>query len=239
MTISILISGATGRVGRALVELASRDAECRVVGADASESSGNQVISTDPPVTLNAAPIAKPDVVIDFSTDAGARRAAASAVAHSAALVVATTGLSGATRDALDEAATKIPIIEAANTSLGATLLASLAAGATRALGPTYDISIVEAHRAGKRDAPSGTALRIARAIRDAGGRLADHQILSIRGGDAVGEHTVRFSGLGETIELTHRAADRRLFAAGALRAARWLVGKPAGRYTIEESLGL
>ncbi len=239
MTISILISGATGRVGRALVELATRDADCRVVGAIASESSVNQAISNDLTLALNADPIAPPDVVIDFSTDAGARRATASAVAHSAALVIATTGLSDATRAALDDASAKIPIIEASNTSLGATLLASLAASATRAIGPTYDISIVEGHRAGKRDAPSGTALRIARAIRDAGGILADHQILSIRGGDNVGEHTVRFSGLGETIELTHRAADRRLFAAGALRAARWLIGKPAGRYTIEQSLGL
>lgn len=239
MTISIVISGATGRVGRTLVALAERDAGFRIVGALASETSEKQAISTGSAVALNTDPIAAPDVVIDFSTDAGACRAIALAQRHACALLVATTGLSAETNAALDDAANTIPVIEAANTSLGAALLASLAASATRALGSTYDISITEAHRSGKRDAPSGTALRIAAATRDAGGAIDDNQILSIRGGDTVGEHTVRFSGLGETIELTHRASDRRLFAAGALRAARWLVGKPAGRYSIEESLGL
>src|SRR6185436_3136290 len=110
---------------------------------------------------------------------------------------------------------------------------------ACRTLGKDYRCSIVEAHHAAKKDAPSGTAIRLAKAARDAGANLPDDQILSIRGGDVIGEHTVRLSGPGEYIELTHRATTRDLFARGALQCAAWLREKPAGWYSVQDVVGL
>jgi 4-hydroxy-tetrahydrodipicolinate reductase len=144
-----------------------------------------------------------------------------------------------------------------ANTSTGVNVLLRLVAEAARALGPAYDIEIVEAHHRAKRDAPSGTALRLAEAAAEATGRdlektaryerhgdigprtAVEIGIQTVRGGDVVGDHTVYFLGMGERIELTHRASSRDTFAVGAVRAALWLAGRPAGLYDMRDVLGL
>ena len=177
--------------------------------------------------------------VIDFSSDAGVPESIALAERLSAALLVGTTALSARSLDALKGASRSRAVLVAPNTSLGVAVLSVLVTQACKHLGPDYHCSIVEAHHAAKKDAPSGTALRLASAARQAGHALRDDQILSMRGGDVIGEHTIRFAGPGECIELMHRATSRDLFARGALHAAAWLKGKPAGWYTMQDVLAL
>ncbi len=178
-------------------------------------------------------------VLIDFSSDAGAAHAAALARASRCALLVGTTGLSEHTLAALRETAAVCPVLIAPNTSLGVAVASKIVFELARALGPGFECSIVEAHHSRKKDAPSGTALRLARAVRSAGHELRDDQVVSMRGGDVIGEHTVRFAGPGEYVELTHRATTRDLFAMGAIRAAKWLSAQRPGWYTIEDTLGI
>ena len=180
------------------------------------------------------------DAIIDFSSDEGARGAARLALEYGAALLVGTTGLSPQTLAAIDVAAQSTPVMVAANTSVGVAVLTALATRAARLLGPGYDLNLIEVHHAGKRDAPSGTALRIAEALRqEAGVELPPDRIHALRGGDVVGEHTVELAGPGERIRISHLSTSRDLFARGALRAAAWLRGRAPGRYTIEQALGL
>lgn len=179
------------------------------------------------------------DVVIDFSSESGLHDSIALAGALNTALLVGTTGLSPASIDALTLASRDRAVLLAPNTSLGVAALSVLVQQASKIFGSEYHCSIVESHHAMKKDAPSGTALRLAQAARDAGHTLRDDQIIAMRGGDVIGEHTVRFAGPGEYIELTHRATSRDLFARGALRAAAWLKGKPPKWYTMHDVLGL
>lgn len=197
------------------------------------------------------------DAVIDFSHPEASIVHARICAERGVALIVGTTGLSREAERELDVLATKIPILTAPNMSVGVVLMQELVRAAARALGEGYDIEILEMHHRHKRDAPSGTALRLgevaARALDrapDANFRLAregavgprtdgEIGIQSLRGGDCVGEHTVFFAGQGERLEITHRAFSRDQFARGALRAARFLVGKPAGRYGMDQVLGL
>lgn len=179
------------------------------------------------------------DVVIDFSSPQGTPIALEIAARAGAALLVGTTGLSPALVENLRAASASRAVLVAPNTSLGICVMASLARAAAAALGPGYECSIVEAHHSKKKDAPSGTALRLAAAVRGAGHEVRDDQILAVRGGDVVGEHTVRFAGEGEYLELTHRATTRDLFACGALTCAAWLKGKPAGWYTVEDVVNM
>jgi 4-hydroxy-tetrahydrodipicolinate reductase len=244
--INMIVHGAAGRMGSRICALAAEDARFELVGA--IERAGAPEIGS-----LAAAPKNKAftvriasscdgraDVVIDFSSDAGAHAALATALRSSAALLVGTTALSELTVSALRDASSKIPVLVAPNTSLGVPVLARAAADVARALASAgFEISIVEAHHSKKKDAPSGTALRLARAITDTGARIAPDQILAVRGGDVVGEHTIRFAGAGEYIELTHRATSRDVFVHGALRAAAWLAGRAPGWYTIEDVLNL
>ena len=197
------------------------------------------------------------NVVIDFSAPeatAGVLRAAAEA---NVACVVGTTGLTDDAKAALDEAAARVPVVAAPNMSAGVQVLGHLLREAIRLLGPGFDIEIIEAHHRQKVDAPSGTAVRLAEIAAQAtnvatnealrhgrqgapGARTA-HEIgvHAVRGGDIVGDHTVLLAGDGERVELVHRASSRLVFASGALRAARWVVGKPAGRYSMSDVLGL
>ena len=179
------------------------------------------------------------ELIIDFSSDAGARSAASLAEKHAAALVVGTTGLSPQTLNSLDVAARAVPVLVAANTSVGVAVLADLAARAARLLGPGYDVTVIEQHHVHKRDAPSGTALHLADMLRREGGvELDPDQIHAVRAGDVVGEHTVVFSTLGERIELIHRAHTRDTFVRGAIRAARFLAGTKPGMYGMADVLG-
>jgi 4-hydroxy-tetrahydrodipicolinate reductase len=196
-------------------------------------------------------------VWIDFSSAATTAANARAAVAAGAALVVGTTGLGASDKEAVAEAARSVPVVLSPNFSVGVNVLLKLVADATRALGPGYDLEIVEAHHRQKRDAPSGTALRLAEALAEASGRdlaaTARYErhgdvgprtqpeigLQTVRGGDVVGDHTVHFLGLGERIEITHRASSRDTFARGSVRAALWLATRPPGLYDMRDVLGL
>jgi len=228
--LGLVINGARGRMGARLETLAREDADFRVVAA----------IDRDDALRAEALAPGQVDVIIDFSTDDGAARAAALASRLNCALLVGTTALSPVTRAALARLAGVAPVLIAANTSLGVAVLAHLASEAARLLGPSFSIDLIEHHHTQKLDAPSGTALRLAQAMKDrANVDLPPERIHAIRAGDIIGEHTLQFAGPGERITITHSATSRDLFVRGALRAAKWLRGKPAGSYTIEQTLGL
>jgi 4-hydroxy-tetrahydrodipicolinate reductase len=192
------------------------------------------------------------EVVIDFSVASALPGMLALAIRQKVAVVSGTTNLDDAGRRALAKAAESIPVLWAPNMSLGVQVLAELVEQAVRRLGPGYDAEIVEIHHNKKLDSPSGTAKRLAEAVKavrrgrevygregEVGPRKEDElAVFGVRGGDVVGDHTLYLLGQGERIELTHRATSRELFAHGSLRAARWLVDKPKGLYQIADVLG-
>ena len=259
--IRIVLSGATGRMGTTLARLIAADEGLALAGGigripESGCDIGCPVVET--PETAGAW-LREADVVIDFSAPELLRRLLemhGEALAG-VALVVGTTGLTPEEGEALNAQARQSPVLQAANFSVGVNLLQALVEQSARVLDDAYDVEIVEAHHRRNVDAPSGTALVLGEAV--ARGReitLADVRVdgrsgrpgerprgevgfHAVRGGDVVGEHTVMFIGERERIELTHLAQDRALFAEGALRAARWIAGKPAGRYTMRDVLGL
>jgi len=242
---TIIVHGASGRLGTRVCQLALTHPTITLVGAIAragSSSLGRSVsegVSAENAVKYTVFEQQRADVVIDFSSDEGARSALSIARSCGAALLVGTTALSAETVEMLRAATEKISVIVAPNTSMGIAVVAEMAAKIARSLGAGYDISIVEAHHNKKKDSPSGTALRLAKALEGAGSRVKEDQIVAIRGGNVVGEHTIRFAGAGEYIELTHRATTRDVFAHGALRAAAWLAEQQPGWYTMEDVLGI
>jgi 4-hydroxy-tetrahydrodipicolinate reductase len=260
----IAVIGAAGRMGRAIIRTIAETPGAKLAaavdraghpenGADAGTLAGVAPLG----VALQAEPAKNADVWIDFSTPAASVANARAAAAAGAAIVIGTTGLSAADKDAIAGAARAVPVVLAPNMSVGVNVLLGLVAQAARALGPSYDLEIVEAHHRAKRDAPSGTALRLAEALAEATGRnlaataryarqgdvgprtAEEIGIQTIRGGDVVGDHTVFFLGTGERIELTHRATSRDTFAQGAVRAALWLSGKSPRVYEMKDVLGL
>jgi 4-hydroxy-tetrahydrodipicolinate reductase len=249
-------------MGQAIVRLLHEKREDQIVGAIAAPDAielGRDVgevcgighigvaVTHDHAVGLLGA-----DVVIDFS-HAGAMSALTRSIKRArVALVSGTTGISASDRAALDEVAQTVPVLWAANMSPGVEVLAQLARMAAAALGADYDVEIVETHHRHKVDSPSGTALRLAEAVREARPDLVlkhgregrpgprgerELAVMALRGGDVIGDHTVHLLGLGERIEITHRATERDVFARGALRAARWILGKKPGRYTVADLL--
>jgi len=231
--VRLLIHGANGRMGQALLRLAAGRDDCVVVGA-VSRKVGQRVVEGVPQFAaseLQGVPAF--DVAIDFSLPEGFDPVLALCAGRGAALVSGTTGLSDTQREALAAAAARIPVLWASNFSLGVAVLADLVARAARALAG-WDCDIVEAHHTRKLDAPSGTALSLG-AVAQASG--ADPRYTSLRAGDIVGEHTVQFTGEGERIELIHRAGNRDIFARGALHAARWLAGRAPGQYALHDLL--
>lgn len=197
------------------------------------------------------------DVWIDFSTPAASVANAQAAADAGAAIVIGTTGVSATDKEKIAEFAKTIPIVLTPNMSMGVNVMLKLVADAARMLGPGYDIEIVETHHRAKRDAPSGTALRLGESVAEATGRnlataaryerhgdigprtQAEIGMQTLRGGDVFGDHTVFFFGQGDRIEITHRASSRDTFAHGAVRAALWLSGKPAGLFDMRDVLGL
>ena len=177
------------------------------------------------------------DVVVDFSSDLGARRAVEIATTLNAALLVGTTGLSEKTLAAIQNASQKISTIKISNSSLGIAILTRLTSVATTILGSQASITIQETHHTRKKDSPSGTALALAEAVRASGGEIANTNIHSVREGDVVGDHCVTFAMDNEILSLQHRAMSRDLFAVGALRIADWLRHQPAGMHTAEQWL--
>lgn len=257
--LKLAVCGATGRMGRSVVRLCQESDDLTLVGACSAsgdphlgEDAGTLAGASAAGVAVTddmAAALLGADVVVDFSLPAALNELARLAARQKVALVSGTTGVSDLSP--LDEAAAHIPVLWAPNMSVGIQVLSELAAEAARRLGPGFDIEITEVHHNKKVDAPSGTAVRLGEAIREVrplrpvsgregivGARPSDELgILALRGGDVIGDHTVYLFGPGERIELTHRATSRELFAVGALRAARWIVGKTARRYTLADAL--
>lgn len=264
---NIVVTGVTGRMGSRIAALAGEQAGVRVVGA--TERPGHEKVGTDLGELTGAgktgvvisdnlgAVIGAADVVVDFTSTAvtlGHVRAAAGA---GKAMVIGTTGFSKGELAALREAGAGIPVVLAPNMSVGVNLLLKVLADVARVLGDDYDIEIIEAHHRLKKDAPSGTAMKMAQVIASAVDRDLEQVavyagqgiigertkkeigIQTIRAGDIVGEHTVIFGGLGERIEITHKASSRDTFARGALKAARWIHGRAAGLYDMQDVLGL
>jgi 4-hydroxy-tetrahydrodipicolinate reductase len=270
MAIRVAIAGAGGRMGQALTEavLATTNVELAAaldladspaLGHDAGERFGRTTgiaVGADVDAALRDC-----DVLIDFTRPAGTLAHVAACARHGVAAVVGTTGLDPAQKAALAAHAKSIPIVFAPNMSIGVVVLADLVERAARALGPAFDIEVVEMHHKLKVDAPSGTALQLGEAaaagagigfaastVRARDGHTGERKpgtigFASLRGGDVVGEHTVIFAGTGERVELAHRATSRQNFAAGALRAARFVAARRSARepgmFDMRDVLGL
>ncbi len=241
---NILLCGCMGRMGHAVTAAATEDTV--VAGVDA--------VCGDAPYPVYARPeecIQTADVLIDFSNPTALRGVLDYAVSHGTPAVICTTGLNQEQITDLHQAARHIPVFFSGNMSLGVSVLAALTKKAAAILGDSFDVEIIEMHHNQKLDAPSGTALMLADAARQGLSyeptytydRHAVRQkrdpheigISAVRGGTIVGEHQVIFAGKDEVINLTHRAQSREIFAVGALRAAQFLIGKPAGMYSMED----
>jgi 4-hydroxy-tetrahydrodipicolinate reductase len=263
----LVVCGAAGRMGRRLIALGSATPGLRVTGA--MESPGHPAVGSDAGelagigrigVTVGddlAALCAPEQIVIDFTVPSATLAHARLAAERGAGLVIGTTGLSADETRTLRETAARTRAVIAANFSVGVTVLTELVAAAARLLDPSFEPEIVELHHHDKRDAPSGTALALGRAIAAARGsdfaatavtarsgevgprRANEIGIVALRGGDVVGDHTVVLAGLGERLELTHRAQSRDSLVRGALRAAAWVATRPAGVYGMRDVLGL
>jgi len=247
----IAIAGAGGRMGHTLIDAVLADKELQLVAA--LDVAGSPAVGTEigkTKVTSDAGMVALADVLIDFTRPEGTL----DHIKHARAMVIGTTGFSDAQKKSVVDAAKRIPIVMAANFAIGVNAAYKLAETAARILGEDYDVEIIEAHHRHKVDAPSGTALKLGEVVASAlktndfvHGRHGDtgerprKQIAyhAIRGGDIVGEHTVIFAGTGERVEVTVRSQSRMTYALGALRAAKWLKGRPAGLYDMGDVLGL
>jgi len=224
--VRVLLVGAQGRMGKAVAAAAARDSSLTIAaGLDQGDSFA--------PAIENC------DVVIDFSAADATEGVCRACAEHRKPLVLGTTGQSAAQKDHVTTAARLIPIVFAANFSVGVNALFALTRRAAELLGDDFDLDVIEMHHRMKKDAPSGTAKRLLEILQEVRGGTGAVPSQSIRAGDIVGEHTVVLAGAGERLELTHRASSRETFAVGALRAARWVIDQPAGLYNMEDVLGL
>jgi 4-hydroxy-tetrahydrodipicolinate reductase len=259
MGVKVAIAGAGGRMGQALIEALRGDRELALAGAlEASghPSIGQPVAGVKITADVDAA-LAAADLLVDFTRPEATAAHAQACARLGKRMVIGTTGFSAAQRKEIEAAAGRIAIVMAANFAVGVNALFRLAETAARILGEGYDVEIIEAHHRQKVDAPSGTALQLGEVVANAlnrklsrverhgrhgepgarpAGEIGFH---AVRGGDIVGEHTVLFAGIGERLELTVRSQSRATYAAGALRAARWLAGRPPGLYDMRDVLGL
>jgi 4-hydroxy-tetrahydrodipicolinate reductase len=265
--ITAVVAGASGRMGKRLIALLRESPEFQVVGAverkdhvdvgrDAGEVAGLGPMGVS---IVDAVGKALPgaQVLLDFTAPAAAMQHLEAASQNGVAVVVGTTGLTGADLRRARELSAKVPCVQSPNMSVGVNVLYGVLAQVARTLGDGYDIEVIETHHHFKKDSPSGTAEKMAQVLADARGhdlrkvgvygrygmigeRPKDEiAVHAIRAGDIVGEHTILFGGMGERIEITHRAHSRDNFAFGALRAARWVVGKSPGLYDMLDVLGL
>ena len=248
---NIILSGANGRMGRAISEKVLKSDDCRIVaGYDINDFCENPYpVFTD----IEKCDI-EADVIVDFSHPSAFSAVLSFAKMRKLPLIVATTGLSKEQKEELFSAKSEIPVFYSANMSLGINLLINLCKNATSVLGDKFDIEIVEKHHNKKLDAPSGTALSIADGISDVLKNMPEYVydrhsvrrerskneigIHSVRGGNIVGEHEVIFAGEDEVITLSHSAASREVFASGAVAAAKFMKGKSAGLYSMNELIG-
>lgn len=242
MALQILLNGAKGRMGQTIAGLAGETGLIVRAALDVGDDL--------------AAHIGRCDVIIDFSSHQATAKVLEVAVAHRKAVVIGTTGHGADEKKRLLALAAQVPCVWAGNYSVGVNLLYALTQRAARVLGSDYDAEVIEMHHRFKKDAPSGTAARLLEIIleeRKLGADALRHGrsgitgerkptevgVHALRGGDVVGEHTVMFAGLGERLELTHKATDRAIFARGALRAAAWVVQQKPGVYDMQDVLGL
>jgi 4-hydroxy-tetrahydrodipicolinate reductase len=264
--LKVVIAGCSGRMGHALLESVFADAELVLhgaidrpdspqIGRDAGEQFGKVSgvkISHDVATALVGA-----DVLVDFTRPEPSLQYLAACRQAGVKLVIGTTGFSTEQKQQIESASSDIGIVFAPNMSVGVTLLINLVQSAAKVLAEGYDVEIIEAHHRHKVDAPSGTALRLGEAAASALGRDLETCAVygregvtgerdpntigfaTVRGGDVVGDHTVLFAGIGERVELTHKASSRATFALGALRAAKFLEGRKAGLYDMRDVLGL
>jgi len=263
----VVVAGAAGRMGNRLVALLQEDKELRLVaaleapghpalGRDAGEAAGVGRLTV--PITADAeAVLGKDRILIEFSVPEASLAHARLAARQGARAVIGTTGFTAAQREELAAVGRSIAILVAPNMSVGVNVAFRILADMARMLGDDYDVEIVETHHRFKKDAPSGTALRMAEVVAEALGRdlaktavydrhdrLAERTrkeigMAALRSGDVVGEHTVSFGALGERLELTHRAQSRDNFARGALRGARFIATAKPGLYSMQDVLGL
>lgn len=265
--INVIVAGAAGRMGQRIGYMVSQHPELNY--AAAFEAVGSPAIGRDPGemggwgsagVTIEEgleAVVNKGDVIIDFTFHKATMEFAKIAAAHKTAMVIGTTGLSTENLDELKTLSKNFPCVQAPNMAVGVNVLFKLAAKAASILGDDYNMEIVELHHNKKKDAPSGTALKLAemaasgvnRNLADVGvyernGIIGERSVeeigvQTVRGGDIVGEHTIYYCGPGERIEITHRAHSRDNFAQGAAKAAAWVATKEPGLYTMFDVLGL
>ncbi len=267
MTTGIAIIGASGRMGRILLEAVTLNPACHLVaaierptssliGADAGEMAGLGKLGV--PIVGNIEQVVNDfDVLIDFTAPEATLHNAKVCAAHGKGMVIGTTGFSADQKNELLAFQQQIPLCLASNFSTGVNLCFKLLKIAAEVLGDDVDIEIVEAHHRHKVDSPSGTALRMGEVVADALGRNLDQVAVygregqigkrdretigfaTVRGGDVVGDHTVMFMADGERVEIAHKASSRMAFARGAVRAAIWLQGQPAGLFDMQDVLNL
>jgi len=248
--VKIIVCGAAGRMGTEIISLARDDQELELVGAvDIVAPVAGPRFSSQLADFISLA-----DVVVDFTTPAASLENLKTVQENRKALIIGTTGFSPKEVDRIVQAARDIAIVFSPNMSLGVNLLFSLAKEVTKTL-PDYQVEILEFHHQQKKDAPSGTANKLAQIVAAEKGQrvnivygrqgitgprpATEIGVMALRAGDVVGEHTLYFVGEGERLEITHRATSRKCFAVGALRAAKWIVDKPAGLYSMGDVLGL
>lgn len=264
MSLQVAIAGASGKMGRMLLEACAADGDATLVAAlDAPQSPAIGVSSKafgarmDVAVSADAWSIPRGAVLIDFTRPEATLAYLEACVAGGVGMVIGTTGFDEAGKARIAEAARKIPIVFSPNYSVGVNTLFKLLELAAKSLDTGYDVEILEMHHRMKVDAPSGTAIKLGEVIAEAQGtKLADRAVYAreghtgerkngtigfatLRGGDVVGDHTVVFAGTGERIEITHKSASRATYAVGALRAAKFLHGKPLGLFDMHDVLGL
>ncbi|MCK5001347.1 MAG: 4-hydroxy-tetrahydrodipicolinate reductase [Anaerohalosphaera sp.] len=260
----LVITGAAGRMGRRIVDVAIQSQAFEI--AAALEAPNHPAIGTDAGHIAGIGEIGAPitcdfpkdaDVVIDFSLPKATDAVLEYCVSSNTALILATTGLSDEQLEKVTDTSKKIPLIQQTNMSVGMNVLFALVGKVANMLGEEYDIEITEAHHRFKKDAPSGTAITLAENIaaetdrtypgcivhgregKDALREKGTIGMHAIRAGDIVGQHSVIYSTLGETITISHNAHNRDNFARGAVRAAQWICGKEAGRYSMADALGI
>ena len=264
-TLGLIVCGPGGRMGGTLVRLIQDTPDCALVGAvdrpgsprlgqDAGQVAGAGHLGVE--IVDRIEPSGQRRVIIDLTTPEASVAHMKAAAKTATPIVIGTTGFNTRQLRQIRTLAARTPTVLAPNMSLGVNLLLGLVGQVARSLGDAYDVEIVEAHHRFKKDAPSGTALALARAAGDALGRklervgvegrsgfgerkTTDIGLLSVRAGDIAGEHTVMFGGIGERIELVHRAHSRDAFGRGAIRAAQWVVGQERGLYGMRDVLGL
>jgi 4-hydroxy-tetrahydrodipicolinate reductase len=265
--IRLAVAGAAGRMGRAILALALKDPAIKITGAlekndasclgqDAGLLAGSEPLGTIVVKDVSLA-LEDADVLIDFTHPSALEDHLKYALKGRVGLVLGTTGLGAAEMRLLKTAAKKIPIVQSPNMSVGVNLLFKLAETASKTLGEGYDIEIAEIHHRMKKDAPSGTALKLLEVMADARGKDLEKNtifgrrgetgvrpkgqlgVLALRGGDVVGDHTVYFLGDGERIELSHRASSRQAFAQGAVLAAKFVAKSKPALYNMTQVLGI